>query len=95
MSDPNHPADKPLNAQELVGRIKAGEDVTINQEQVVEGETGLLVPMGDAAALRVAIARLSGDPDLRRRMGEAGRDRAVHLFDETKAVASALDALGL
>ena len=64
-------------------------------EQVVEGETGLLVPMGDAGALRDAIARLAADPDLRRRMGEAGRDRAVELFDETKTVAHALDALGL
>lgn len=79
----------------LCGLPVVASDIRGPQEQVVEGETGLLVPMGDAGALRDAIARLAADPDLRRRMGEAGRDRAVELFDETKTVAHALDALGL
>jgi starch synthase len=42
---------------------------------VVDGETGLLVPSGDVFALRAALRRLLDDPALRRRMGEAGRDR--------------------
>jgi glycosyltransferase involved in cell wall biosynthesis len=45
-------------------------------EAVVDGETGLLVAPGDNAALTAAFARLLGDPDLRRRLGEAGRVRA-------------------
>jgi glycosyltransferase involved in cell wall biosynthesis len=36
------------------------------------GRNGLVVPAGDAAALAGAIARLAGDPALRRRLGEAG-----------------------
>lgn len=40
-------------------------------EVVDDGETGLLVPAGDPAALADALARLLGDDDLRRRMGEA------------------------
>jgi glycogen synthase len=44
-------------------------------ELVADGETGLLVPPRDQRALRVALDRLLGDADLRRRMGEAGRDR--------------------
>jgi glycosyltransferase involved in cell wall biosynthesis len=43
---------------------------------VVDGETGLLVAPGDPAALRQAIARLLADPELRKRMGQAGARRA-------------------
>lgn len=45
-------------------------------DAVTDGETGLLVPPGDAAALTAAFAKLIGDPELCRRMGRAGRQRA-------------------
>lgn len=41
-------------------------------EIVVQGETGLLVPPGDAPALAEAIKRLATDVQLRRQMGESG-----------------------
>jgi len=47
------------------------------QDQIVDGETGLLVPPGDADALRQAVMRLLGDPALRARMGEAAKRKAV------------------
>jgi glycosyltransferase involved in cell wall biosynthesis len=50
-------------------------------ELVEQGRTGILVPPDDPALLAAAIARLAGDPGLRRRMGEAGRARAEALFD--------------
>jgi len=40
---------------------------------IVEGETGLYVPPGDAAALRGAIQHLLDDPQEAERMGRAGR----------------------
>jgi glycosyltransferase involved in cell wall biosynthesis len=49
-------------------------------EAVVEEETGLLVPVGDARALRRAIQRLLDDRPLRERLGEAGRRRAIDLY---------------
>lgn len=50
-------------------------------ELIQDGETGLLVPPEDASALALALQRLMVDPALRRRLGEAGRLRARHVFD--------------
>jgi glycosyltransferase involved in cell wall biosynthesis len=50
-------------------------------ELVVDGETGILVPPGDEAALTEALGRLVEDRDLRRRLGTAGRARAESSFD--------------
>ena len=46
-------------------------------EAVAHEKTGLLVQPGDAAGLTAAFARLISDPALRRRLGAAGRDRAI------------------
>lgn len=43
---------------------------------ITDGQQGILVPPGDHASLAVALARLLGDDELRRRMGEAGRSTA-------------------
>ncbi len=65
------------------------------REQVVEGETGLLVPPMTVAPLAAALARLVGDAGLRQRLGEAGRARALELYDETKILARTLEILRL
>jgi len=44
------------------------------------GETGLLAPPGDIAALRDALDRLLGDELLAHRLGQAGRERALREF---------------
>jgi rhamnosyl/mannosyltransferase len=45
-----------------------------------DGATGLVVPPADPAALAAALRRILGDAELRRRMGEAGRERAQKLY---------------
>jgi glycosyltransferase involved in cell wall biosynthesis len=60
-------------------------------EAVVAGETGFLVPPGDPRALAEALGRLVAEPRLRRRFGEAGRDRALRLFDASRYRAAHLD----
>jgi glycosyltransferase involved in cell wall biosynthesis len=50
-------------------------------ELVVDGETGILVPPGDAPALASALGRLIEDRDRRRTLGAAGRARAEADFD--------------
>ena len=47
---------------------------------VADGETGIHVPAGDVRALRSALQRLLADPELRRRMGEAARERVRDRF---------------
>ncbi|MCL4257257.1 MAG: glycosyltransferase family 4 protein [Anaerolineales bacterium] len=63
-----------------------------NEELVAEGETGLLVPSEDAAALRDALAKLIADPALRQRYGSEAR-RRVQARYSWQTVASQYAAL--
>lgn len=62
-------------------------------KEMIARETGMLVPVGDPAALAQAIAALDDlPPAQRRRMGQAGRARVLAYFTDT-AQARALSAL--
>jgi colanic acid/amylovoran biosynthesis glycosyltransferase len=50
-------------------------------ELVVDDENGLLVPPGRADLVADALVRLARDPELRARLGRAGRARVVAAFD--------------
>jgi glycosyltransferase involved in cell wall biosynthesis len=50
------------------------------RDLVVDGETGLVVPPRDPAALRHALETLLADPELRHRLGGAARERARQKF---------------
>lgn len=63
-------------------------------DAVVEGETGLLVPAGDPAALAAALKALLDDPPLARRLGLAGKERASARFGEAAVLRSLLDFYG-
>lgn len=61
-------------------------------EAVIEGETGFVVPEGDAQALAARMAELLGSAELRGRMGAAARRLAEERFDSARQ-AAALEAL--
>ena len=56
-------------------------------ELVNDQVTGLLVPPRDATSLANALERYLKDPDLRRRLGRAGREKVVREFDLNKNAA--------
>ena len=49
-------------------------------EVVIDGETGLLAPVGDIAAMAAHVVRLLADAPLRARLGQAARQRAETVF---------------
>jgi glycosyltransferase involved in cell wall biosynthesis len=61
-------------------------------DAVEDGATGLLVTPGDQAALRRAIERLLGDPELCARLGAAARRRAEADYSWAAVTASLLGA---
>jgi glycosyltransferase involved in cell wall biosynthesis len=65
--------------------MAAGKPVVVSQvgglgEVVVDGESGLLVPCEDPAALATALARLLDDPALRTRLGATGQVRVTQHY---------------
>ena len=64
-----------------MGRPVITTDVAGCRDTIVDGESGLLIPPRDPAALAQAMLRLIGAPDLAARMGRSARLRAEALFD--------------
>ena len=63
-------------------------DIGGNAEAVVDGETGFVVPPADPSALAAALLRLAQHPDLRRKLGAAGRERVRTVFTLDACVAN-------
>jgi glycosyltransferase involved in cell wall biosynthesis len=93
---PSHFEGLPMSVIEamLTGLPVVATDIRGPREQVVPEVTGLLVPPASVAPLAAALHRLTGDRAAREAMGEAGRTRALELFDEAKVVARTLRLLG-
>jgi glycosyltransferase involved in cell wall biosynthesis len=62
---------------------------------VEDGVTGILIPPGDPVALRAALERLLADPELRRRLGEAGRALAQEDLSWEASTRATLEAYRL
>lgn len=76
----------------LLEAMRAGRAVVSTRiggtpEAVADGETGVLVPVGDSAALGRALATLLADPARCRALGDAGRRRWVERFTAARMVA--------
>lgn len=94
---PSHREGMPRSIIEamLSGLPVVATDIRGSREEVIDGETGLLVPVRDSACLAEALSALVEDDERRGRMGTAGRLRAVENFDEDLVVARQLSHLGL
>ncbi|MFC1525301.1 glycosyltransferase family 4 protein [Candidatus Latescibacterota bacterium] len=70
-------------------------DIRGCREVIADGHTGLLFPLTDTEAFTAAVRQLTDDADLRRRMGQMGRERIQALYTEsatTRRVAACYEA---
>jgi len=61
-------------------------DIDGTPEVVLDGHTGRLVPLNDLKAFAEALLELAADAQMRRRMGQAGREHCLPLFDWRRMV---------
>lgn len=71
----------------MMGKAVIATDIRGSREEVLPGETGLLVPTRSPKALAEAFLVLAGDRDRVASMGAKGRERALALYDEAQVVA--------
>ncbi|GBQ67714.1 glycosyltransferase [Ameyamaea chiangmaiensis NBRC 103196] len=77
----------------LTGLPVVATDIRGPREQIVDGQTGFLVPPENASALARALATLVMESALRARMGTAARERAVERFDEHQVLSRTADLI--
>ena len=64
----------------MSGRAPIRTDSQGAHDQIVSGESGLIIPCGDVATLSVALADVARDRDLWLERGQKAHDRAVKFF---------------
>lgn len=79
----------------MMGKPVLATDIRGSREELVPEQTGLLVPTRASDKLATAIERFVRDPDWGRSLGQAGRQRALMLYDEKKVVALQLERIAL
>lgn len=63
-------------------------------DAVSDGETGLLFQAGDVPALTQALLELIKENELRQRLGNAARERALKLFSSEKIIREMMKLYG-
>ncbi|MBK6517863.1 MAG: glycosyltransferase family 4 protein [Polyangiaceae bacterium] len=83
---PSHREGFPRSVMEAsaMGKPVVVTDIRGCRETVIDGATGLMVPVEDAGALSRAIGSLLDDAERRRELGERGVQLARERFDERK-----------
>ncbi|GJM35624.1 MAG: glycosyl transferase [Saprospiraceae bacterium] len=70
----------------FLGKATIMTDIGGNRGLAVDGESGLVVPSGDAKALAAAIEKLTIDAKLRKQMGQAGAAYVAEHFSVARSV---------
>jgi glycosyltransferase involved in cell wall biosynthesis len=94
---PSHREGMPRSIIEAMmsGLPVVATNIRGSREEVIENETGFLVPVNAVSHLSAALTKLVINKDQRKNMGEAGRKRALELYDEQKVIDRQLSHLGL
>lgn len=77
----------------IAGKPVLATDIRGAREEVVHGETGLLFPVRSPRSLVTAMQKLIALPDWAKKLGIAGRRRALKYFDEREVVARQLEII--
>ena len=91
---PSHREGMPRSILEAMaaGKPVVATNIRGCREEVVHGETGYLVPVRDPDKLAEVVIGILSDRMLAKRMGKAGRQRAVAFFDEAQVLEKQLGA---
>src|SRR5579872_3808614 len=68
------------------GLVSVVTDIPANRQLVDPGIHGLTVRFGDESSIGEALLQLSSDPEIRRRMGQAARQRVVENYSTLRVV---------
>jgi glycosyltransferase involved in cell wall biosynthesis len=82
----DEPLSRGMQEAMAVGLVVIGTVTGGSGEVLVEGETGLTFPPGDAATLARRIGELKQNPGLRRRLAQQGRAEVVSRFNFERTI---------
>jgi len=77
----------------MMAKPVVATDIRGSREEVVHEQTGLLVPVRSPELLAEAIERFVDNPAWGGKLGAAGRERALQLFDESKVIGLQLERI--
>jgi glycosyltransferase involved in cell wall biosynthesis len=92
---PSHREGLPRSIIEAMMMAKpvVATDIRGSREEVVDGQTGFLVPLKDSSRLASAIGKLLLNETLAIKLGLAGRERAMTFYDEALVVSKQINKI--